>query len=379
MAKNQKIKRKILLWCYYFLLICGIACKKTTQKKQENTPQAIAQDTAPSCCDLFDQMPNRFGIIKNDTTNKKPTDSLHHQNMVWIPAGTFLMGGIAGIGNPDELPAHKVKLNGFWIDRNEVTNEDFAAFVKATGHKTTAEIAPDWEAIKKTLPAGTPKPHDSMLVPSAMVFSRPKNIKGLNDFTQWWRWVAGADWQHPTGKRSHIKGMGKHPVVQVSLFDAKAYCKWKGKKLPTEAQWEYAARGGLQNKTYPWGNEPINHEKANYWQGNFPLKNENKDGYVNTAPVRSFPPNMYGLYDMSGNVWEWCSDLYDRAYYASLKGKTTVDPQGATNKNPQATTYVIRGGSYLCSDNYCTGYRVSARMQTTPDSSTNHIGFRCVR
>lgn len=219
-------------------------------------------------------------------------------------------------GRQDEYPQHKVKVSGFWVDATEVTNAQFAEFVAATGYITTAERAPVWEELKKQLPSNTPKPHDSLLVAASLVFTPPSYTVSLQNASMWWSWKAGANWRHPRGPESSIKGKEDYPVVQVSWEDAQAYAEWAGKRLPTEAEWEYAGRGGHQAKIFPWGNEPIEQgkPKANTWQGTFPVKNTEWDQFARLAPVKSFPPNDYGLYDMAGNVWEWCADWYDSEY-----------------------------------------------------------------
>jgi formylglycine-generating enzyme len=306
--------------------------------------------------------------------------------MVWIPAGHFMMGGDSHHAKRDEFPKHKVMLDGFWMDKTEVTNAQFQQFVKATRYVTTAEKAVDWNALKKQLPPGTAKPPAAKLAPGALVFNQPKQKPKTKDLRHWWVWTPGASWRHPQGPSTSIKDKNNYPVVQVSWSDAKAYCEWAGKSLPTEAQWEWAARGGLKNKSHPWGNEVPEHgkPKANTWHGEFPITNIAKDGHLGLAPVESYPPNKYGLYDMSGNVWEWVKDYYSNQYYRMTDHQSGIQnplgPKLAFNTqhhNPKKR--VLRGGSFLCNQNYCTGYRVSARMRTTADSSTNHIGFRCVR
>lgn len=303
--------------------------------------------------------------------------------MVWIPAGEFEQGGDNEQAAEDEYPKHKVKLDGFWIDVAEVTNAQFAEFVNATGYITTAEKKPDWEEIKRQLPPGTPKPDESLLIAASLVFKAPATEVSLTDYFQWWEWKEGADWRHPQGPGSDIRGQENYPVVHVSWYDAQAYAKWAGKRLPTEAEWEYAARGGLKNNIYPWGNESVNSgaPKANFWQGKFPARNTLEDKFYYSAPVKSFSPNGYGLYDMAGNVWEWCADLYHNKYYENVRSGV-VNPKGPSTSldpaEPTASKRVMRGGSFLCNDGYCSGYRVARRMKSTEDSSFEHLGFRCV-
>ncbi|MGH2643948.1 MAG: formylglycine-generating enzyme family protein [Chitinophagaceae bacterium] len=321
--------------------------------------------------------------VANDLSSI-PSGKTSHQGMIWIPAGKFMMGATDNEGRPDEYPAHEVKVNGFWMDKHEVTNAEFRRFIEATGYVTTAEQKPNWNQMKKQLPPGTPKPPDSVLVPGALVFTPPSYPVPLDNPAVWWKWVRGADWRHPTGPGSSIKGKDNYPVVDISWYDAEAYCKWAGKRLPTEAEWEYAARGGLVEKKYPWGNQDPEQgkPKANTWQGNFPNKNTDWDGYYGTAPMMSFPPNGYGLYDMAGNVWEWCNDWYSANYYQSLSGKITENPQGPTQSydpmQPTVSVKVIRGGSFMCNPSYCKGYRVTSRMMSSEDSGLENLGFRCV-
>jgi len=312
----------------------------------------------------------------------------HPPGMVWIPGGTFAMGSVDPLARPDERPVHQVRVDGFWMDATEVTNKQFAMFVAATQYLTTAEKPIDWEELKKQVPPGTPKPPDEMLKPGSLVFTPPDHRVDLRDVSQWWQFEAGTNWRHPAGPESSIDGKDGFPVVQVSWDDAVAYAKWAGKRLPTEAEWEFAARGGLDGKVNVWGDEPIDPKHANTWQGHFPDKNTADDGYAGAAPVAKFPPNGYGLYDMAGNVWEWCSDLYRVDAYDMLvaqvgPGKVAVNPTGPDKsvdpRNPDAPVVrVQRGGSYLCNDSYCASYRPSARMGSTPDSAAQHLGFRCV-
>jgi formylglycine-generating enzyme required for sulfatase activity len=316
-------------------------------------------------------------FISPASQNTSASSDTIHNNMVWIEGGQFSMGAPDEKGMPNEYPRHTVTVDGFWMETTEVTNKEFARFVTATSYVTTAERKMDWEVIKQQVPAGTPRPADSLLQPGSMVFSPTSDPVSLNDISQWWKWVRGANWRHPEGPHSSIEGKEDHPVVHISWEDAMSYCKWAGKRLPTEAEWEWAASNG--GKTlYSWGNEAIYSTAANTWQGVFPFSNIKEDGFKGTAPVKSFTPNKYGLYQMSGNVWEWCADWYDENYYQQVAYSPIRNPKG-----PVATQdmflKVIRGGSYLCNPSYCEGYRRSRRMYSSFDSGTNHIGFRCVK
>ncbi|MFT5041678.1 MAG: sulfatase modifying factor 1 [Verrucomicrobiales bacterium] len=309
--------------------------------------------------------------------------------MVWIPGGSFTMGSPDSdkLSHGVEKPAHPVKLSGFWMDATEVTNSEFAKFVEATCYVTLAEKDMDWEELKKQVPPGTPKPPDEQLKAGSMVFTPPENAVPLNNIRGWWSWVTGANWRHPEGPESDIKDRADHPVVQVSWVDATAYAKWAGKRLPTEAEWESAARGGLKSATFTWGDEPLSDEKpqANIWQGDFPHKNSKADGHVRTAPVKSYPKNGYGLYDMSGNVWEWCADWWRVDLYRHRvgKGDPVIDPDGPPNhfdpRHPHEKQRVTRGGSFLCHDCYCAAYRPAGRRGTAFDTGMSHIGFRCAK
>jgi formylglycine-generating enzyme len=298
--------------------------------------------------------------------------------MVWIPGGTFLMG--SDHHYPEEAPAHKVTVDGFWIDRHAVTNAEFARFVRKTGYVTVAEQAPN--------PADYPGARPELLLPASTVFRAPPHRVDLRDHYNWWTYVPGADWRHPQGPGSSIKKKPDHPVVQVAWADVEAYAAWAGKQLPTEAQWELAARGGLDGAEFAWGEElnPGGRWMANTWQGEFPVQNLELDGYAGTAPVGQFPPNGYDLLDMIGNVWEWTGDWYQAHADAASHGCCTpTNPRGGDRERSRhpgdaaaIPRKVMKGGSHLCAPNYCRRYRPAARMAQAVDTSTSHLGFRCV-
>jgi sulfatase modifying factor 1 len=302
-------------------------------------------------------------------------------DMVWIPGGTFCMG--SNDHYPEEAPVHRVTVDGFWIDRTPVTNRQFKQFVKATGHKTYAEILPD----PKDYPGALPE----MIYAGSLVFAPPPSIFDLRDWSQWWSFMKGANWRHPYGSKSNINTSDNHPVVHVSYSDALAYALRSGKDLPTEAEWEFAARGGLDGAEFAWGDEftPDGVHMANTWQGAFPLHNDNGDGYERTSPVTAFPPNGYGVHDMIGNVWEWTSDWYSPEHEADAPKACCVpeNPRGGREdgsydpRQPQVKIprKVIKGGSHLCAPNYCRRYRPAARHAEAIDTSTSHLGIRCVR
>lgn len=285
-----------------------------------------------------------------------------------------------GCSNPefvDARPIHKVRITGFWLDKTTVTNEQFAQFANATNYVTMAERKPEI----KDFPDAPPE----NLVAGSLVFKAPDHRVALNNHYQWWQYVPGANWRHPEGPNSEIKNRMDHPVVHIAWQDAMAYACWAGKRLPTEAEYEYAARGGLDRKTFAWGDnlKPKSKWQANIWQGNFPSENTREDGYFSTAPVASFPANGFGLFDMAGNVWQWCLDWYGASYYQTLAKKTANNPHGPEDsfdpKEPGVKKRVQRGGSFLCSDQYCARYLVGARGKGEPDSSSCHVGFRCAQ
>ncbi len=307
--------------------------------------------------------------------------------MVFIKGGTYTMGAAQQSDTHDALPFHQVMVNDFWIDKTEVTNKQYAEFVAATGYKTLAERPVDWEELKTLLPLGTPRPDEASLQPGSMVFTPPNFPISLTDYTQWWSWVSGANWRQPQGPGSSINGKENYPVVHIAFEDAQAYATWAGKRLPTEAEWEYAARGGAEKKEFAWGDEltPNNTYLANFFQGEFPYENTGNDGYVMSAPVASFPPNAYGLYDVIGNVWEWCSDFFEAEKFnpECCKGVVANNPQGPDKtrdtNDPFSIRHVIKGGSFLCSPQYCSNYKPSGRQGSVYDTGMNHIGFRCAK
>lgn len=324
-----------------------------------------------TCC--CSKLPSRF------SPSSSPLD------MVWIAGGEFTMGSDNKDSKPDEKPPHRVKVDGFWMDITPVTNRQFREFVQATGYVTVAEKAPTLEEIMSQVPPGTPPPKPELLVAASLVFKPTEGPTPLTNNRYWWEWKKGASWKQPEGVGSSIEGKEDHPVVQIAFFDAVAYAEWAGKRLPTEAEWEYAACSGKDNNIYVWGNEEFSEEKpqANIWQGVFPYKSTKPNGYIGTTPVKTYPPNSYGLFDMAGNVWQWCSDLYHSDYYKEQsKESISLNPTGPCKSydpdEPFAVKHVHRGGSFLCHHSYCKGYRITARMKTCPDTSLNHLGFRCV-
>ena len=302
-----------------------------------------------------------------------------------IPAGEFLMGSTEERAWADERPAHKVLLSRpYFIDQTEVTNAQFERFVQATRYRTVAERPVDLQAIRAQLRPGAKAPHAAMLQPGSLVFVMPVGEVNLRDLSQWWKWTPGASWRAPEGPGSSLRSRADHPVVHLAWEDADAYCRWAGKRLPTEAEWERAARGGVDGLPYVWGSDKPNDSGsdgwfANIWQGVFPTRNTAADGYAGTAPVRSFKPNPYGLYDMAGNVWEWIADWYDADAYTARVGLRVTDPTGPAQALNREQRRVQRGGSFLCHDSYCTRYRPGARQGAAADSGSSHAGVRCAK
>jgi formylglycine-generating enzyme required for sulfatase activity len=337
---------------YIFLpLYAAVILSCTSEKQKEKTAVAVADHS------MLDS-------LSADTITSK---------MVWVPGGKFQMGS----DDPafaDAQPIHEVHVDGFWMDEHEVTNAEFARFVKATSYVTVAEKPLD--------PKDYPNVPKENLVIGSPVFAPPENEVTLEDPGQWWRYVAGANWYHPQGPSSSIMNKPNDPVVQVCFEDAIAYAKWAGKRLPTEAEWEYAARAGKENKKYYWGEElkPAGKWMANIFEGTFPNKNSLEDGFEFLAPVKSFPPNKYGLYDLEGNVWEWCNDYYRSDYYKIAPKENPQGPKDSYDPDePNVVKRVVRGGSFLCSDQYCIRYKAGSRGKGEVKSASNNLGFRCVK
>lgn len=320
--------------------------------------------------------------------NKSPTPTeAAPAGMLWIPGGEFSMGSEDPTGLPhggpdrmkDARPIHRVTVDGFWIDRTEVTNDEFTRFADETKYVTVAE--------RKPTAAQYPGAPPENLVAGSVVFTPPKAAVPLNNHYRWWAYVKGANWRHPEGPESNLTKRGHFPVVHIAFEDAEAFCRWAGKRLPTEAEWEFAARGGLVKKLYPWGDElqPNGKWMTNIWQGKFPIQNTAADGFAGVAPVAQFPANAYGLHDMSGNVWEWCSDWYRPDTYErrASSGKAVLNPKGPEDSfdpaEPTEKKRVHRGGSFLCTEQYCTRYMIGSRGKGEVTSGSNHLGFRCVK
>jgi formylglycine-generating enzyme len=349
---------------------------------------SVSSDIHGANCDMHSSDVKKAAMINDSGAEKrageppviyqtKPSEPIP-EGMVWIPAGEFSMGSEEEMFT-DARPIHRVSVQEIWMDKTEVTNAQFAKFVAATGYVTLAERKPTAEDFP-----GVPS---EKLVAGSIVFSPPNEAVKLDDYMQWWAYVAGANWRHPEGPQSDIKGRENHPVVHIAWDDANAYAKWVGKRLPTEAEFEWAARGGLDRKKYVWGDDfkPEGKFKANSFQGNFPNKNTAEDGFSSSAPVGSFEVNAFGLSDMAGNVWEWCSDWYRADFYQTLakQGSVAKDPTGPPDSSdptePGIAKRVTKGGSFLCTDQYCSRYMPGGRGKEAPDTGTNHLGFRLVR
>lgn len=369
----MKVKFKLISTILFICLL--FACKSEQKKKEENTSTSKQKVQA---------VPNKNPIIP--LLIEQPKNTKTPEGMVWINGGSFDQGAVAQdkMAMGHEKPKFPVSVNGFFMDINEVTNADFEKFVDATGYQTIGEREIDWEEMKKQLPAGTPKPHDSIMQPGSLTFKKTKSsVSNLYDFSQWWEWKIGANWKQPNGPGSSIVGKENHPVVHIAYDDALAYCDWAGRRLPTEAEWERAARGNQKGKIFAWGDDlSLLPKMANTWEGEFPVINTMVDGFERRSAVKSYPPNDYGLYDMAGNVWEWTNDWYNTNYYKESQqgGEMAINPMGAeapyNERDPYARERVIKGGSFLCSESYCASYRISARMANSLDSAQEHLGFR---
>ena len=322
-----------------------------------------------------------------DVSDKKILNISAPEGMVWVSSKSFTKGGKAGdnYAMEREFPSHEVYVDGFFIDITEVTNKQFKKFVQETGYITIAEREIKWDEIKKNLPPNTPKPADSVLQPGSLIFNKEiKEVGNMGDYFQWWKWKIGANWKQPLGPGSTITNMDDFPVVHVAYEDALAYCKWAGRRLPTEAEWESAAQGNFDDAIFSWGNElSLLNQNANTWQGDFPIENTFLDKHESIAEVKSYPPNSVGVYDMIGNVWEITSDLFNINHYKELDLNESIkNPKGASScynpSNPYELQYIMKGGSFLCHDSYCASYRISSRMGVSIGSASDHMGFRTV-
>jgi len=354
------------------IICCGLILSMVafTQKNALPVSYAYGADTSIHNTAVLCRVPSRTVTVHAAVFSTTGTTSAFNK-MVFIKGGGFMMGSR---GFEDAQPLHTVTINSFWMDEHEVTNAEFALFVKATGYTTVAE--------RKLNPADFPGVPADKLVPGSAVFTPPAKKVSLDNPLQWWQYIAGASWKHPMGPSTGIQQKPNDPVVQVCYEDAVAYAKWAGKRLPTEAEWEYAAAAGKTNHPYYWGNElkPAGKWVANIFQGSFPEGNTSEDGFTTLAPVKSFPGNSFGLYDMEGNVWEWCSDLYRPDYYRNSPALNPKGPKDSYDPDePGVEKHVQRGGSFLCSDAYCIRYKAGSRGKGETSSASNNLGFRCVK
>lgn len=328
-------------------------------------------------------------LLSCESNSKKKSSLLANDapnGMIWVAQKTFMMGARSDdkMAMSREKPSHSVTVSGFYIDETEVTNAQFRKFINETKYLTVAERPIDWNEMKKQLPAGTQKPHDSLLKPGSLIFNKNlKAVASMDNYYQWWTWKTGANWKQPYGEGTNIDRKDNFPVVHVSYEDALAYCKWANRRLPTEAEWESAALGTKTSSIFTWGNDVSKlNEMANTWQGVFPVKNQSMDGFEYISPIKSFPANSIGIYDMTGNVWELTSDWFHINYYQQIVGKKLVNPKGATEsynpQNPYQKEKVMKGGSFLCHESYCASFRISARMASAMDTGSDHLGFRTV-
>lgn len=371
----NQCQRFITLLLFSLVLVVALpGCRsETSSGKTAHSNDAHAGHHAPETATASPDSMSASQVSLNKNAPPVPAPA----GMVWIPGGTFWMG-CEDCNMPDALPSHLVTVDGFWMDKTPVTNAEFEKFVKATGYVTIAERQPD----PKDYPGAKPE----NLVAGSAVFNPPSQEVSLNNAYVWWKYKAGANWKHPEGPRSTIRGREDHPAVHIAWEDAMAYAKWAGKRLPSEAEFEFAARGGLDRQLYSWGNElkPGGKWAANIWQGKFPSQNSNEDGFPGTSPVTAFAPNGYGLCDVGGNVWQWCSDWYRPDYYEKIAASSAVrNPQGPADsfdpEEPGIPKRVLRGGSFLCSDQYCVRYLVGSRGKSAPDSGSSNTGFRCAK
>jgi formylglycine-generating enzyme len=383
------------LWIGRIAIVLGVAAAVWGLSKLANLPKPVSSKKPDSKQSMASDSssPNdksskpRKALFEATVPNAIPEDLMSPAGMVWIPGGEFSMGCDDPTSTPhggndamlDARPIHRVYVNGFWMDKTEVTNGQFAEFVKATNYITVAERTPRPEDFP-----GAPLEN---LVAGSTVFTAPEGPVPLDSHYRWWSYVKGANWRHPLGPDSSVDGKESYPVCQIAYEDAEAYAKWSGKRLPTEAEWEFAARGGETGRMYSWGNEfrPGGKWMGNIFQGKFPSDDKAEDGYAGIAPVAQFPANGYGLFDMGGNLWEWCSDWYRADYYMEMSKSKDIprNPQGPTSSydpsEPDQPKRVHRGGSFLCTEQYCTRYMIGTRGKGEVSTSSNHCGFRCVQ